>query len=1633
LSETPAKPLWVRAARVAGFAAAGLALGALLLLAGGYALLQTPASSRSAREVVLQAKDQLAGRLTLGEVRISGALELCIDGVDLRDPDGNPAFSARSLCLSLEAALLRNKLAHLRFITLEAPVVDLADVPGEVPGTTTTTLQRALAPKTPSQPKKESRPFDWVITLDRLDLREGRVLLRDGPGKAPHLDLEQLSLENGSARYSATGAAGKLSLSGRLSVPGGLPAQLSLDAALEGAPGKGTLTLTALDASLGGAGLRVAGALALPALTGKLHLSGLRATPHDVAALQGLADEKGPLLEPVSGAGEVTLSGGGGEPRQAKLELHLEATGKVDLTATATLGQPLRFAGQLALHELDPGAIARGAPRGKISARLDVEGRGIPKYKDGVLSGELEGALAVGPAHVEGLGRLSASVGLELRGETLRLTRLEAAALALQLKGKGTLSPKALGLELEAAASDLSVFARALAALEHKPPLQLTGSGRLKASVTGTPKDPQAQLHLTAPALALGGLQLEALAIDGDLHGPLRAPKGRLTIGSKRLALGDLRLGSPAIEAGINWPLAHLAIDASVRAQLDPNAPDPGRGKRPRGQFKLEGDAQVDDDRDGVLLSGFLVSWPEASLALEKPVRLHLRRHETVLEPLRLFGEHGALTLGATVEHPPAQAGKGPAPARLEANLGLSQFDLSRLPYFALPRGTRLQGICSADLGLTGTAASPDVQGKLDLRGFGAGKLSGIDAALEVQLHRGRLRSKGKVTGLLGAEATLDASLPLEAKAKPTAPIAVDLIYGPLELAQAAQLLGLQSALDAGAAGTVRMKLGAHGTLGQPKATFTAALDGLAWRPLHGGRIDLELAVEKSTAHLKAQLALAGSKAFKLDAKEPLDLALALKEPAVLQHLFEKPGSLRFETEGALPLAVFAQAGLLPEGSSGTLQASAELQGTAAAPKLLLEGKARGVSIRTLRGLDATWRGEAGSAFSFGLQLAAGEVALAKLESSLQVSAPEVIAAARSGLARERLVPLFSRPLSLQLSLDRIVIGESARMAGAAVEAQGTLSGKIDLHGTPDAPQFQGRLLLDGFSLKGHPLGRSDAWVEGDKAGLVAHLGLKPPRTPPPLTPVEAKAKAAQEKLEKAAAKAGKQPAPAPPAENGTLLLHASLQAPLTATALFDGGVQALLDGKLDAHLLARKLDLGFVSGVLPGLRRTAGVLDGEVAIEGILGRPTSLGDAHLKDGFFDVVGQGLFEDVAFDATFSPREIVVDRLTGSTGGGPFSAVLVVGRRKAGEGGEEPPLEFTAELHLGDEEAVRDRKDREGRPLQQRPVPVRQAGEERADVTAEVDLFGEWDSIGQIVTTTVKIPGASMHVRSLPDKKLPSLSPNPEVFAVDAKGARTLAGVDPVKAAADEKARREARLRADVRFELGKLHVWADDFDFDVQSSLHATWDAQHPAEPSADGTIELPRGSFSALGRRFEIEKAQITETGGDIADPELEVQARYINPQATVLVIVTGTAKDPYIDLSSNPAMDQDAITFFLATGRLQGRATQQGGGVDLSNAATSALGGVLFGELRKQMADVMPVDVLTVELGGGGRPAQASVGKYLGDRLFVGYRQRLTPTENENTSEGRIEYEIVRGLGAEATVGEKNRDVSILYTKDF
>src|SRR5207237_5901652 len=203
----------------------------------------------------------------------------------------------------------------------------------------------------------------------------------------------------------------------------------------------------------------------------------------------------------------------------------------------------------------------------------------------------------------------------------------------------------------------------------------------------------------------------------------------------------------------------------------------------------------------------------------------------------------------------------------------------------------------------------------------------------------------------------------------------------------------------------------------------------------------------------------------------------------------------------------------------------------------------------------------------------------------------------------------------------------------------------------------------------------------------------------------------------------------------------------------------------------------------------------------------------------------------------------------------------------------------------------------------------------------------------------KMPSGNFRVQKLPDKNLPSLEPNPDVLLVHPGERAHPPGKEPGEVEAELEARRTANFRLHAKLDIEHLYVAAEDFEFPVESHLTFDYDAQHPDQPTADGTIVVPQGSFSALGRRFVIDHAKITETGGDLADPELDIRARFESAKATVNIIISGSAKEPQVDLTSNPAMDADPIAFFLATGRIEGRATQHGGGVDLSGAASSVL----------------------------------------------------------------------------------------------
>ena len=1556
------KPRWRKAGRLLWIALFSVLGFVLLTIVAALVWLHTgKGADELGRFVTHEARNSIQGDLRVHDIQVSGFLRICVDGVELRDPDGHKVASAERACVKLAPLLLKAHRVELKEVQLEKPWIEIA----KVPGTSETTLSRAIAPKVKSAPG--GGPLQWVIDVQSLQLRGGTVTLRPELGKPANFALEDLDIGQAHALYAADRAAAALQITAQMSAPGKAPVALGLEATLDGAAATGTVDLKSLRVKIGESGVLASGSWDIARQSGSIALRELTVTPKDLSSLMPAAKGPPPLAGTVRG--EVDLKSDG---KTAQVDLRLDAGGgRVQARATATLEKAPVWDLQLTVERVDPGALSPAAPKGQVNARASLHGKGTPEFDKHGVSGDFGGAVHVGPANLERVGQVVADLDAKLSGRNALVKAFSATALGLQIKAHGAAAYDELALDVEVNAPDLKHVGRAVGALTRKPSLPVAGAVHLKARLTGSPTRPDAQVHLRAPRLRWGPtLAADGLSVDGVLHGPLEEPDGSLRIVAQRLSTGNIDLGAPRVAMDLQWPVAHLAIDAGVRG----------------GALNLNGDATIDDDRDGLVLSNFVVSYPGNELRLRRPTNVHFR-DEVIVEPLNLVGDHGSLRFSAQVK---------PPPGRIDAALVVERFELDRLPHFVLPQGLALHGVLDANAVVQGPRAAPDLDLRADLKGAGA-KPAGdlvLDAHTHAHVHGGRLKTDGWIAspGVLRFDWNGDVPAESLPNQPPSAPVQLEAQLAQVDIARLADAAKLSALQKQRAHGLVGMRLVASGTLAAPRATLSLEVQDVGTQQIQhvDGRAGILL--EKGKASLDGSISLAGSPALAFTAQAPFELQRAVKDATYLRGSLQRPIKAEIAIT-QLQLERLAQSGILPQGSAGAVSLTARLAGTFAKPSLQLIAEGQNVTAGQVHGLG--FQSELSIADKVKLTLGAqaqGE-AVARLEAGAALSGAEVIELLQRRGEPDAIAALLDRSVSLTLEIPGLPIARASQLAGRQAVAQGKVVGHLALVGTPARPRLTGQVSIKDIAAKDRKLGEADLYLEADSAGALLHVGIDPPG-------------------------------------GGNFLAHARIIADLGARTLLRSGVASVLDGKVSGDVQAKHLDLAFLSGLAPRLRRTGGTLDGSVALSGDLSKPVAQGEAHLRRGLFDLVGQGVYEDVGLDASFSPKEVVIDRITGSTGPGTFSAVLVASRKASPEAVSGEQLQFTGEVHLGDAESVRDRKLPDGHPLHAGALPVRQAGEQRADVTAELDLFGDYTD--SVLTVDAKIPEARVIIKQLPDKKLPKLKENSDVLLVHPGEKPHPPGREPEDVEAEQKAIRESTFRMHAHLDLTHLYVKAPDFEFPVESNLNFDYDGRHPDTPTADGTVHVPTGSFNALGRRFSIEDAKIIETGGEIDDPELEVKALFENPQANVVITVTGTAKSPDLNMSSTPPMDQDAIAFFLATGRIQGRATQTGGGVDLSGAATSVLGSLLFGEVRKELANVLPVDVLTIETGAEG-VSEASIGKYIGDRIFIGYRQRLVPAPNENTEEGRIEYEISRAVSAEATVGDKNSDLSVLYTKDF
>ncbi|HEX7489910.1 MAG TPA: translocation/assembly module TamB domain-containing protein, partial [Anaeromyxobacteraceae bacterium] len=199
------------------------------------------------------------------------------------------------------------------------------------------------------------------------------------------------------------------------------------------------------------------------------------------------------------------------------------------------------------------------------------------------------------------------------------------------------------------------------------------------------------------------------------------------------------------------------------------------------------------------------------------------------------------------------------------------------------------------------------------------------------------------------------------------------------------------------------------------------------------------------------------------------------------------------------------------------------------------------------------------------------------------------------------------------------------------------------------------------------------------------------------------------------------------------------------------------------------------------------------------------------------------------------------------------------------------------------------------------------------------------------------------------------------------------------------------------------------------------------------GTVETLRGRVEPIGgRTFDVKRGRVQFTGEDYKAGVLDVQAVYVNPAATVTVAIAGTIEKPEVKLTSEPSMDEGQIALLIATGRLDFKAGA--GGVQntaeqAGNAAFSVLTQQAFKDL---ISDKLPLDSVSLD------SSQLRAGKYLTDKIYVGYTRRglfgSTVDEGQNTNEVRVEYQISRRWTFETSYGDaQSGGASLIWSKDY
>lgn len=186
------------------------------------------------------------------------------------------------------------------------------------------------------------------------------------------------------------------------------------------------------------------------------------------------------------------------------------------------------------------------------------------------------------------------------------------------------------------------------------------------------------------------------------------------------------------------------------------------------------------------------------------------------------------------------------------------------------------------------------------------------------------------------------------------------------------------------------------------------------------------------------------------------------------------------------------------------------------------------------------------------------------------------------------------------------------------------------------------------------------------------------------------------------------------------------------------------------------------------------------------------------------------------------------------------------------------------------------------------------------------------------------------------------------------------------------------------------------------------------------GNIDINRGHYILYGKKLNINEGKIIFQGGEDIDPMLNFNATYTfrdieKKKRELDLTVIGLLSDPTIEFF----LDEELVTESEAVSILIFGKTIEEMGYSGQNGMVSSMGSsmaaqVVTAQLNKTLGSRFSLDMIEVTATENWQSAAFSVGKYIGDDLFVTYQRGFGETEGDEITPETItlEYELNRLL---------------------